>query len=162
MAKTTQTTVFDLRPDTKGAIWDLVLYIPTVLALASVGAKLWFAQDQGPAYLLIFLACFFALVGGNRVLKTRLLILPTAPIRLVFGTDYVQVGLRHGATHDLLKGHKLYADMAGKSFGVGGLNAQGQRLSFVFHLANFANEQTFDDAKAAFKRLETRLARAAA
>jgi len=31
---------FELRPDRKGAAWDLLLYVPTVVALGSMAAKL--------------------------------------------------------------------------------------------------------------------------
>jgi hypothetical protein len=151
---TSASTRFDLLPDHKGAVWDLLLYVPTVLALGSVGAKLWFGHDQSLAYLLSFLACFFTLVGGNRVLKTRLLLLPSAPVRLIVDADQVHVVSRQGSTVSLLKAHKLYDDLAGKSFGLAGLNAEGKRLSFVFHLANFADEAAFDKVRKAIGRLQ--------
>ena len=75
-------TRFDLSRDTKGMMWDLLLYIPTVVALLSMAAKFWYGDDANLAYLLVFLASFFCIAGANRILKTRLMILPNAPVAI--------------------------------------------------------------------------------
>jgi hypothetical protein len=145
---------FELRPDQKGAIWDLLLYVPTVVALASVGAKLWFSDNHAYAYLLSFLASFFFFVGANRILKTRLMLLPTAPRGIELDADCLSILLRSGARIDLVKDQKVYADMAGRSFGVSGLNRQGQRLQFVFHRGQFAQASAFGAVQEALKRFQ--------
>ncbi|HYA66842.1 MAG TPA: hypothetical protein VEE84_09135 [Burkholderiaceae bacterium] len=144
---------FELRPDRKGAIWDLLLYVPTVVALASMGAKLWFGDDRALAYLLSFLASFFFFVGANRILKTRLMLLPSAPIRVDVGNDAVSIVQRGGASADLVKEQRVYADFSGRSFGISGLNRQGQRLQFVLHRGQFANDTAFAALQEAVKRL---------
>jgi hypothetical protein len=145
---------FDLHPDQKGAVWDLLLYVPTVVALGSVGAKLWFSDSHAYAYMLSFLASFFFFVGANRVLKTRLMLLPSAPRGIELDGDCLSVILRSGARVDLVKGQKVYADMAGRSFGVSGLNRQGQRLQFVLHRGQVADASAFGAVQDALKRLQ--------
>ena len=60
-------------------MWDLLLYVPTVLALFAIGLKLWFGPTQTWAYVLFFMASFFLFAGANRVLSGRLMLLPSAP-----------------------------------------------------------------------------------
>ncbi len=76
---------FDLVQDRKGMVWDLLLYIPTVVALASIAASFWYSDDHTMGYLFFFLTCFFFIAGFNRVFKTRLMLLPSAPICLKVG-----------------------------------------------------------------------------
>jgi len=144
---------FELRPDRKGAAWDLLLYVPTVIALASMGAKLWFGDDHALAYLLTFLASFFFFVGANRILKTRLMLLPSAPIRVDVNADAVSVVQRGGASADLVKEQRVYADYSGRSFGLSGLDRQGRRLQFVLHRGQFADDAAFAALQEALKRL---------
>jgi hypothetical protein len=151
--------IFELHPDQKGAVWDLLLYVPTVVALASVAAKLWFGDNRAYAYVLSFLASFFFFVGANRILKTRLMLLPSAPRGLAIDGDCVSVMLRGGARADLVKEQKVYADMAGRSFGVSGLNREGRRLQFVFHRGQFADAAAFGAVQEALKRLQKRSAK---
>ena len=146
---------FALRPDAKGAFWDLLLYVPTVVALASVAAKLWFGGEQGLAYLLAFLASFFCIAGANRILKTRLMLLPAAPVRIDVDVDAdsVSVRQRDGLAIDLVKDQKVFGDLAGRSFGLTGLNRNGQRLQFVFHRGQFADDADFARIREALTRL---------
>ena len=144
---------FELRPDRKGAAWDLLLYVPTVIALASMGAKLWFGDDHALAYLLTFLASFFFFVGANRILKTRLMLLPSAPIRIDVNAEAVSVVQRGGASADLVKEQRVYADYSGRSFGLSGLDRQGRRLQFVLHRGQFADDAAFAALQEALKRL---------
>jgi len=57
---------FPVHPDKRGVWWDLLLYVPTVIALMLIGLKLWYSGKEGWGYLLEFLATFFAFVGANR------------------------------------------------------------------------------------------------
>ena len=74
-----ETMQFELVQDRKGMVWDLLLYIPTVIALASISASFWYGDDHNMGYLFFFLTCFFFIAGFNRVFKTRLMLLPSAP-----------------------------------------------------------------------------------
>ncbi len=143
---------FALLADRRGALWDLLLYVPTVVALASIAAKLWYGGEQVSAYGLAFLASFFFLVGANRILKTRLMLLPSAPVRLAIGPGAVTVVARDGNAVDLVKNQKVYADLAGRSFGISGLDGRGQRLLFVFHRAQFADDASYAAAQDAIRR----------
>jgi hypothetical protein len=145
---------YALAPDRRGAVWDLLLYVPTVVALASFGAKLWFGGDRAPAYLLCFLASFFFLIGANRVLKTRLILLPSAPAAIELDGDCLTVVRRDAARVDLVKEQKVYADFAGRSFGVSGLDRGGRRLQFVFHRGQFAQEGAYGALQQALQRLQ--------
>lgn len=147
------TKQFELRPDRKGAAWDLLLYVPTVVALASMGAKLWFGEERALAYLLTFLASFFFFIGANRILKTRLMLLPSAPVRIDVDNDAVSVVQRGGASADLVKEQRVYADFSGRSFGLSGLDRQGRRLQFVLHRGQFADDATYTAVQEALKRL---------
>jgi hypothetical protein len=147
---------YALRRDKNGALWDLLLYVPTVVALASIAVKLWFGDDRSLAYLLAFLASFFFIVGANRVLKTRLMLLPAAPVRIDIDTDAVSVLRRDGVAVDLVKDQRVYGDLAGRSFGLTGLNRSGQRLQFVFHRAQFADDAAFAGIRESLGRVANR------
>lgn len=144
---------FALRPDATGAFWDLLLYVPTVAALAAWAATLWFSGEQSLAYLLAFLASFFFIVGANRILKTRLMLLPAAPVRIDVDEGTITVVQRSGTSLDLVKDQRLYGDLAGRSFGLTGLNRTGQRLQFVFHRGQFGGEAGFAAAREALGRV---------
>lgn len=151
---------FELRADGKGAVWDLLLYVPTVVALASVAAKLWFGGEQAFAYVLSFLASFFFFVGANRILKTRLMLLPSAPSAIEVGEGELSVHLRGAQRLDLVKDQRLYPDMAGRSFGISGLDRQGKRMQFVFHRDQFAQAADYAAVQEALKRLQKKPAKA--
>jgi hypothetical protein len=93
----TETKRFDLVQDRKGMIWDLLLYIPTVVALASISAGFWYGDDHNMGYLFLFLTCFFFIAGFNRIFKTRLMLLPSAPICLKVGEQSLGLVQRNGA-----------------------------------------------------------------
>jgi hypothetical protein len=138
--------------DTKGMYWDLLLYVPTVTALLSMAAKFWFGGDVNLAYLLLFLGSFFFIAGANRILKTRLMVLPSAPIALtVKNRDSVSLALRDGKELELVSGLKFYPDYAGKSFGLVGHDKAGQRAQFVFHKGQFPSEQDFQSVLKVFR-----------
>jgi len=120
-------------------MWDLLLYVPTVVALLSMVAKFWYAGDVSLAYLFSFLASFFFIAGANRILKTRLMLLPTAPIAIEIGKQITRIIMRNGENVELVKDLRLYADYSGRSFGLAGLDKLDQRLQFVFHKGQFSN-----------------------
>ena len=140
---------FRLRQDRAGAVWDLLLYVPTVVALAFWAAATWFNGERSLAYLLAFMASFFFLVGANRILKTRLMLLPVAPVAIDVAGDTVSVLQRNGTAINLVKDQRVFGDLAGRSFGLTGLEGTGKRLQFVFHRGQFADEAAFSAARAA-------------
>ena len=132
-------TRFILVQDHKGMVWDFLLYVPTVIALLSMVAKFWYSGDVSLAYLFSFLASFFLIVGANRILKTRLMLLPTAPIAIEIDKPVTQIIMRNGEQVELVKDVRIYADYSGRSFGLAGLDKLGQRMQFVFHKGQFSS-----------------------
>ena len=132
-------TRFILVKDHKGMMWDLLLYVPTVIALLSMVVKFWYSGDVSLAYLFSFLACFFFIVGANRILKTRLMLLPAAPIAIEIGKQVTQIIMRNGEQVELVKDLRVYADYSGRTFGLAGLDKLGQRMQFVFHKGQFSS-----------------------
>lgn len=133
--------------DKAGLAWDLLLYVPTVVFLISIALKLWYTADKNWSYLLMFLGSFFFFVGANRILKSRLMILPSAPIALEVGKQRVRVELRNGDQVDLVKDVRFFADFAGKSMALTGTDLSGQKQQYVFHRGQFGDSSTFDDAR---------------
>lgn len=142
----------ELVQDRKGMVWDLLLYIPTVIALASISASFWYGDDHNMGYLFFFLTCFFFIAGFNRVFKTRLMLLPSAPICIKVGEQSLGLVQRNGVQVDLVKNIRFYADYAGKSFGISGLNGSGKQLQFVFHRGQFASPDQYGSARDILKR----------
>jgi len=140
-----ESSSFDLVQDKRGMVWDLLLYIPTVIALTLIGAKLWFSADRAWSYLLFFMACFFFITGANRVLVSRLMLVPRAPVGLAVGRDSVALKMRNGETCALVKDVRFFSDYAGKSFGLSGLEGGGQRRQFVFHRGQFPDDSVYQD-----------------
>ncbi|MBI1195348.1 MAG: hypothetical protein GC138_05845 [Gammaproteobacteria bacterium] len=136
---------FDLIQDRRGLVWDLLLYVPTVIALAMYGAYLWYSADHTWAYLLFFMASFFFITGANRILVTRLMLLPKAPVGLSLGRDSVALKMRNGDTCSLIKDVRFFSDYAGKSFGLSGLEGDGQKRQFVFHRGQFSDDGAYQD-----------------
>ena len=143
---------FELVQDRKGMVWDLLLYIPTVIALASISASFWYGDNHNMGYLFFFLTCFFFIAGFNRVFKTRLMLLPSAPVSLKLSEQYVELVQRNGVRVDLLKNLRYYSDYAGKSFGISGLDGSGKQLQFVFHRGQFATVDQYNAAQDILKR----------
>lgn len=139
-------------PDRKGMAWDLALYVPTVFFLAMLAIKFWYANNSTLAYLLVFLSTFFALVGSNRILKTRLMLLPSAPTALEVTKDQVALFLRSGNRISLVKDLRYYPDYGGKSFGLSGVDLAGRRQQFVFHKAQFASPKVYGDIVETLKK----------
>lgn len=132
-------TRFSLVRDRKGMMWDLMLYVPTVIALLSMAVKFWYGGDVSLAYLFSFLASFFFIAGANRILKTRLMLLPMAPIAIEIGEQATRIIMHNGERVELVKDLRIYADYSGRSFGLAGLDKLDRRLQFVFHKGQFSN-----------------------
>ena len=148
MAETMQ---FDLVQDRKGMIWDLALYIPTVVALASIAAGFWYDDDHTTGCLFLFLTCFFFIAGFNRVFKTRLMLLPSAPVSLNVGEDCLGLIQRNGRQVNLVKSIRYYPDYSGKTFGIAGLDCTNKQQQFIFHKGQFMTPEKYDSLQAIFK-----------
>ncbi len=137
-------TRYTLRRDYRGLCWDALLYVPTVTALAyfAVGS---FYDDKVPiAYLLAFLACFFLFAGANRILATRLMWLPSAPVAIECGPGAADLILRSGEIIRLRQDLKLYRDRSGRSFGLTGVSDLGTRKQFILHRGQFDHDGDYE------------------
>lgn len=133
--------------DKKGAWWDVALYVPTVIFLLSIAGKMWYTSDRDWTYLLTFLATIFFLIGLNRILKVRMMILPGSPIAIDVNRDRIKLDLRSGATAELVKDVRYYPDFVGKSFAVSGVDLTGRRQQHVFGRGQFPSDQEFHDMR---------------
>ncbi len=151
MARDWQEVQCTLHPDSKGVIWDLALYVPTVGFLLLWGLKLWYGNgDQVMVgYGLMFLGFFFLMVGGGRVMR-RLLIHPKAPVALDINRDRIRLKMKNDTATALVRDIRYFSDHAGKSFGLTGMDNQGAKQQFVFHRKQFLEE----DFQAVTKALE--------
>jgi len=138
---------YSLVQDRKGMIWDLWLYVPTVVFLILISIKLWYGPYQDWTYILVFMATIFAFAGTNRILKTRLMILPGAPTAIEIDKQRVRFELRNGTQVDLVKGVRFFGDFVGKTFAVTGMDMSGKKQQYVFHRGQFADEGQFKDVK---------------
>ncbi len=150
-----ETARFDLRKDRDGMLWDLLLYVPTVLALATMALVFWYGDNGSLAYLLSFLASFFLIAGANRVLK-RLLLLPSAPVRIEVASDLIRLVQRNGQQTELIKEQRFFPEISGKSFGISGMDRSGQRQQFELHRGQFGDAIQYDAVQAALKRAAAR------
>ena len=138
---------YSLVQDRKGMMWDLWLYVPTVIFLVLIAIKVWYGPYQDWTYVLVFMATFFAFAGANRILKTRLMILPGAPTAIDVDKQRVRFELRNGKQVDLVKSVRFFGDFVGKSFAVTGMDMSGKKQQYVFHRGQFADEGQFKDVK---------------
>ncbi|MGA2776416.1 MAG: hypothetical protein ABSF94_02590 [Steroidobacteraceae bacterium] len=137
-------TRYTLRRDYRGLFWDALLYVPTVTALAffAIGS---FYDDKVPvAYLLGFLACFFLFAGSNRILTTRLMWLPSAPVAIEIRPAAADLMLKSGEIIRLRQDLKLFRDRSGRSFGLTGISDGGARKQFIFHRGQFGQASEFE------------------
>jgi hypothetical protein len=141
---------FELGRDTKGVTWDALMYVPTVAGLGIGASIFWYGQNQGLAYLLFFLACFFFYQGVHRVLG-RLMLLPTSPVKLDISKQRILLTLRNGETVELVKDLRYFSDHAGKSFGLTGMDMTGAKRQYVFHRGQFADATAYGKAGASLK-----------
>jgi hypothetical protein len=142
---------FDLIKDRKGMVWDLMLYVPTVTALAGLSAYFWYTDQPNYSYLLLFLSTFFFLAGATRVLSTRLMVWPTAPVAIEIAGNMVTLVLRNGKRLELLKDLRFYPEYSGRTFGLSGMDGSGKRLQFVFHKGQFPDDNAYQQAMKALR-----------
>jgi hypothetical protein len=142
--------VYELEQDRKGISWDILMYVPTVSGLGIGASMFWYDQNQGLAYLLFFLACFFFYQGIHRVLG-RLMLLPKSPVMLDISKQRVLMKLRNGETVELVKNLRYFADHAGKSFGLTGMDMTGVKRQYVFHKGQFASEEAYKNVGGSLK-----------
>jgi hypothetical protein len=136
-------TRYTLCRDHRGVFWDALLYVPTVSALAAFAIGSWYDNKVPAAYVLGFLACFFLFAGANRILTTRLMWLPGAPVAIETRPNAVDLILKSGAVLKLERDLKLYRDRSGRSFGLTGVSDHGKRRQFVFHRGQFPSDGDF-------------------
>jgi hypothetical protein len=136
-------TRYTLCRDLQGMYWDALLYVPTVSALSIFALSSWYDNKISVGYLLGFLACFFLFVGANRILSTRLMWLPSAPVAIETRSGGADLILKSGEIITLQRDLKLYRDRSGRSFGLTGLCEQGKRRQFVFHRGQFRQDSDF-------------------
>jgi hypothetical protein len=134
---------YTLCRDYHGMLWDALLYVPTVSALAVFALGSWYDNKVSMAYLLGFLACFFLIAGANRILTTRLMWLPSAPVAIETRPNAADLILKNGEIIKLRQDLKLYRDRSGRSFGLTGTSEQGKRRQFVFHRGQFSQDSDF-------------------
>lgn len=142
---------YALVQDRAGMIWDLLLYVPTVAVLGMIGLKLWYGANQTGGYLLFFMASFFFIAGANRILKTRLMLLPNSPVAIQVSREQLRIEVRNGASIDLVKDLRYYPDTQGKSLGLSGTDVLGRRLQFILHRGQFPDQAGFDALRNALK-----------
>ncbi len=140
----------ELVRDRRGGLWDALLYVPTVIGLGSAALMFWYQGNHALGYLMSFLACFFLLQGAHRILG-RLLLHPSAPVALDISKQRVALELRGGTRVELVKNVRYFADYAGKSFGLTGMDLNGARKQFVVHRGQFADDEMFKKTAAALK-----------
>lgn len=128
-------------------VWDVLLYIPTVVALLLIALKLWYGTTSAWSYGLVFLASFFFIVGVNRVLS-RMMLLPSSPVSLDIEKEAVYLGLRNSQRVALVKNVRFYPDYAGKSFGLSGMDMAGKNHQYVFHQGQYSSPAEFQEIKA--------------
>ena len=134
----------------RGGMWDALLYLPTVIGLGSVALMFWYQGNHALGYLMVFLASFFLLQGAHRILG-RLLLLPSAPVALDISKQRVALELRSGTRVELVKDVRYFADFAGKSFGLTGMDLNGARKQYVVHRGQFSDDEMFRKTVAALK-----------
>lgn len=141
---------FQLQQDRRGVTWDALMYIPTVAGLGTGAFLFWYDQNQGLAYLLFFLSCFFFYQGVHRILG-RLMLLPKSPVTLDVSKQRILMKLRNGESVELVKDLRYFSDHAGKSFGLSGMDMMGAKRQYVFHKGQFANNEAYGKAGEALK-----------
>lgn len=146
-----QETEYRLAQDKRGAIWDLFLYVPTLAVMVLIASQLWFGGNKELTYLLIFMTTIVFFIAFNRIAKTRLMLLPSAPIAFSVSKKGVGVTLKNGGVVSLVKDLRFFADLAGKSIGLVGVDLGGAKHQFVFHRGQFGDDVNFDRSKAQLK-----------
>lgn len=129
-------------------VWDLLLYVPTVLFLGIFALRLSYGPNSNWAYLLMFLASLFFIVGANRILKTRLMLLPSSPHAIEIDKDRITLGLKNGESVVLAKELRFFSEVGGKTFALTGMDLEGKKQQYVFHAGQFSSDAEYKSAKA--------------
>ena len=145
MAKTEE---YRLVKDKNGVIWDALLYVPMVTGLALGAAIFWHQSNQGLAYLLFFLACFFFYQGLHRILG-RLILLPANPTMLDVSKRMVTLWLKNGQKIELIKNLRFYSES--KTIALTGMDSGGASRQYIFHKGQFEDETQFKRASASLR-----------
>lgn len=138
---------YRLHQDKKGMIWDLLLYVPTIVILLSVSVRLWLGPDQSWAYVTVAVASFLFIQSSMRILKTRLMLLPRAPVALDVGNQRIRVELRNGEKVELVGKLRYFPDFAGKTIALSGTDLNGKDHQYIFHLGQFNDTSAFRDLR---------------
>src|SRR5208283_3701350 len=112
----------------------------------------WYDDKVPVAYLLGFLACFFLIAGANRILTTRLMVLPTAPVAIESRANGADLVLKSGDVVKLRLDLKLFREKSGRTFGLTGINDMGKRCQYVFHRGQFKDDSEFKAVMDALER----------
>lgn len=137
----------EFQQDKKGMLWDLALYVPTVIFLASYGAKLWFSGNQTFTYVLVFAASYFFIAGANRILKVRMMLLSASPISINANKQRILLTLRNGEKLELAKNVRFYTDYVGKNFAISGMDSSGKKQQYVFSRGQFPSDSEYSEMK---------------
>jgi hypothetical protein len=73
--------------------------------------------------------------------------LPRSPAALAVSPDQVSLQLRSGQRIELVKNLRYFADYAGKSFALVGMDLSGKRHQFIVHRGQFADPASFQDLR---------------
>ncbi len=79
------------------------------------------------------------------------MLLPSAPVCITLSEQSLGLVQRNGTQVNLVKNLRYYADYAGKTFGVSGLDGAGKQLQFVFHKGQFATDAEYGAIQAILK-----------
>ncbi|MFC1750017.1 hypothetical protein ACFL2V_14550 [Pseudomonadota bacterium] len=138
---------YALIPDKRGAMWDVVLYIPVIAILILMALQFWYGPHQYVSYILVFSATYIGLIGFNRIAGSRLLIKPSAPLALTVDKKRISINTKGGDSVELVNEVRYFPDYAGKSFGLTGMDMSGKKQQFVFHRGQFESENMFKDIR---------------
>jgi hypothetical protein len=138
---------YELVQDRKGMAWDLLLYVPTVVFLGFIALRLSYGPNASWSYLLMFLASLIFLIGANRILKSRLMLLPTAPVAIEIDKERVTLRLRNGTNAVLVKDLRYFSEIGGNTFALTGMDLEGRKQQHVFHVGQFPSSSDFKSAK---------------
>ncbi len=139
---------YALVPDKRGAVWDLILYVPVIILLVLMSLQFWYGgQYQWVSYLLVFSATYIGLIGFNRVAGSRLMISASSPLDLTLDKKRISVKTKGGDHVELVGEVKFFPDHAGKTFALTGVDMAGKKRQFVFHRGQFEDEAMFKDIR---------------
>ncbi len=138
---------YRLHQDKKGMAWDLLLYAPTVVILVFISVRLWLGPDKNWTYVTVAIASFLFIQGLMRIMKTRLMLLPQAPVALDIANQRIRVELRNGDSVELVSKLRYFPDFAGKTIAISGTDLNGKAHQYIFHLGQFKDMSAFKDLR---------------